>query len=50
MDDGTPIYENKTTSKNINYVNYMVSTSPCVQRSVIWYIKIWDRDKLVRDL
>lgn len=50
MDDGTPIYENKLTTRSINYAKYRVGCLTPVQRSLIWYIKIWDRDKLVRDL
>lgn len=49
-EDGTPIYENKTTTRNIAFAPYKITCSPCVQRSLVWYVKIWDRDKLVRDL
>ena len=50
MDDGTPIYENKTTTKNIAYAKNIYSMYPCQLRTMIWYIKIWDRNKLVRNL
>lgn len=49
-EDGLPIYENMTTTRTIRYANYQVPTNPCVERSLIWYIKVWDRDRLVRDL
>lgn len=49
-DDGTPIYENKVFTKNIEYASYSVDVSPTVQRAFVYYIKVWDRDKLVRDL
>lgn len=50
MDDGTPIYTNTTIYKNINYAKEIYDVYPCQLRTMIWYIKIWDRNKLVRNL
>lgn len=50
MDDGTPIYTNTTIYRNINYAKEIYSVYPCQLRTMIWYIKIWDRNKLVRNL
>ena len=50
MEDGTPIYENKVSHRTIEYAKYKVPALTPVQRSLIWHVKIWDRDKLVRDL
>lgn len=50
MQDGTPIYENVTVTRSIQYASYEVLAYPAPVRTAIWYIKIWDRDRLVRDL
>ena len=50
MDDGTPIYTNVTLTRNINYAQNIYDVFPLPFRTMIWYIKIWDRDKLVRNL
>ena len=50
MDDGTPIYSNTTLTKTINYATNSYAVYPCQLRTMIWYIKIWDRNKLVRNL
>ena len=50
MEDGTPIYTNVTVSKRINYAQNIYDVFPLPFRTMIWYIKIWDRNKLVRNL
>ena len=50
MDDGTPIYSNVTLTRNINYAQNIYNVFPLPFRTIIWYIKIWDRNKLVRNL
>ena len=49
-EDGTPIYQNKSTSKSYAYANFHFSGCPVPCRAMIWYLKIWDRNRLVRDL
>jgi len=49
-EDGTPIYQNKSTSKSYAYTNFHFSGCPVPCRAMIWYLKIWDRNRLVRDL
>ena len=50
MEDGTPIYSYKQMTRSIAYASYKVQAYPAPTRTAIWYIKIWDRDRLVRDL
>lgn len=50
MEDGTPIYENKTVTKNIAYASYQSGIFNSPIRCMVWYVKVWDRDKLVRNL
>ena len=45
-----PIYENKTTTKNINYASFKLPVYSSLTGCAIWSIKIYDRDRLVRDL
>ncbi len=40
MQDGTPIYENRTTTRSIAYATYEVQAYPAPVRTAIWYIKI----------
>ena len=47
---GNPIYQNKTTSKNINYAKFPMIAAPQMSGCAIWSLKIYDRDRLVRDL
>ena len=47
---GNPIYQNKTTSKNINYARFPMIAAPQMSGCAIWSLKIYDRDRLVRDL
>lgn len=48
--NGNPIYENKTSSKNIMYANFPIPSAPQMSGCAIWSLKIYDRDRLVRDL
>ena len=50
LDDGTPIYETVKTTKNIEYRSFQVKVFQEPVRTLIWYIKIWDRDRMVRNL
>ena len=47
---GNPIYQNKTTSKNINYARFPMPSAPQMSGCAVWSLKIYDRDRLVRDL
>ena len=47
---GNPIYQNKTTSKNIRYAKFPMPAAPQMSGCAIWSLKIYDRDRLVRDL
>jgi len=49
-EDGTPVYQNRTKTKQYVYANFHFSGCPVPCRAMIWYLKIWDRNKLVRDL
>lgn len=48
--DGSPIYETKTQTKNILYAKFPIPVFPQMTGCAIWSIKIYDRDRLVRDL
>lgn len=48
--EGTPIYEEKQTTHTLNYARYMPPIFDVPHRAAVWYLKIWDRDKLVRDM
>ena len=48
--NGNPIYETKTQTKNISYSGYQLPVYPQLEACAVWGIKIWDRDRLVRDL
>ena len=39
-----------TKEKTFAYQGFNVDAYPKLQKSMIWYIKMWDRDRLVRDL
>ena len=49
-EDGTPVYQNQSKSKQFAYANFHFNGCPVPCRAMIWYLKIWDRNKLVRDL
>ena len=47
---GNPIYENKTTTKNILYAKFPMPMAPQMSGCAVWSVKVYDRDRLVRDL
>lgn len=49
-DDGNPIYEQTTKTISIAWSGMEVDTFPVPARVALWYIKMWDQDRLVRDL
>ena len=49
-EDGTPVYQNRSKSKQYAYADFHFNGCPVPCRAMIWYLKIWDRNKLVRDL
>ena len=48
--DGTPIIEKKTLTRNVKYADYAMPQFNSISGAAVWGIKIWDRDRLVRDL
>ena len=48
--DGLPIYTTQIQTKNVKYGDFLVPVFPSVESCAIWGIKIYDRDRLVRDL
>lgn len=49
-ENGDPIYQQRSTTRNINYADFQLSVFPQLTGCAIWNIKIYDRNKLVRDL
>lgn len=47
---GNPIYENKSQSRNILFANFNVPIFPQMSGCAVWSLKLYDRDRLVRDL
>ena len=47
---GNAIFESKKQFKNIAYGNFELPVFPQLEACAIWGVKIWDRDRLVRDL
>ena len=47
---GNAIFESKKQYKNIKYGNFPLPVYPSLEACAIWRVKIWDRDRLVRDL
>ena len=48
--NGNAIFEKKMQHKNVKYCEYPVPVFPQLQACAIWSVKVWDRDRLVRDL
>lgn len=48
--NGTLIWQEKDVAKSLSYANFTFNGCPVPCRSIIWYIKLWDRNKLIRDL
>ena len=49
-ENNNPIYEKKTTEINCKYAGFTVLVYPQPTGCAIWSLKIYDRDRLVRDL
>ena len=47
---GNPIYESVNDYKNVEYSDAKIPIYPQIHSAYIWYMKIWDRDRLVRHL
>jgi hypothetical protein len=43
-------WQKTITEKTLNYMSFMHSGCPVPNRAILWYLKIWDRNRLVRDL
>lgn len=48
--NGNAIFETKTQTKNVGYADFPVPVHPQLEACAIWSVKVWDRDRLVRDL
>jgi hypothetical protein len=51
--DGTevkPQWVTKKLTKTINYAHFPVPVYPQLEACAVWHVKVWDRDRLVRDL
>ena len=49
-ENGNPIYEMKKYTRGVNFANFDLLVYPQMSGAAIWSIKIYDRDRLVRDL
>ena len=47
---GNAIYETKKQRKNVQYADFPIPVHPQLEGCAIWSLKIWDQDRLVRDL
>ena len=47
---GTILFEAKKMYKNVMYADFPLYVYPQLEACAIWGVKIWDRDRLVRDL
>ena len=45
-----PIFESRKMYRNIEYGGFQLPVFPQLEACAIWSVKIWDRDRLVRDL
>lgn len=48
--NGNAIFETKFETRNVLYSDFPVPIHPQLQACAIWSVKVWDRDRLVRDL
>ena len=48
--NGNAIFTSKIQRKNLMYADFPVPVHPQLEGCAIWGLKIWDRDRLVRDL
>ena len=49
-DGSAPVVQVKTQTRNVLFANWMIPTFPWLAGGIVWNIKIYDQDKLVRDL
>lgn len=49
-ENGDPIYQQRVTTRNINFAKFNIPVFPQMSGCAIWSVKIYDRDKLVRNL
>ena len=49
-DFGNPITSTSTTTRNVGYSDFPCPVYPQQYMGAIWSIKIWDQDRLVRDM
>lgn len=47
---GAPIFQTQKQQKNVKYVDFPVPVYPSLEACAVWGVKIWDRDRLVRDM
>ena len=47
---GNPIYESVNEYKNVAYSDAPIPIYPQIESAYIWHMKIWDQDRLIRDL
>ena len=47
---GNPIYEEKKVTKVISYAKWPIPVAPQIGGAAIWRVKVYDRDRLVRDM
>lgn len=50
LGDGTPVYTQVSQNKNIRFAKFEIPINPQLSGVAIWEIKLYDRDRLVRDL
>ena len=48
--NGAPIFQSQKKQLNIKYADFPVPVYPQVEACAVWGVKIWDRDRLVRDM
>lgn len=49
-DQGNAIYEEVKVTRNVNYASFALPAFPQMSGCAVWWLKIYDRDRLVRDL
>ena len=48
--NGAPVFQTQKKQLNIKYADFPVPVYPQLEACAVWGIKIWDRDRLVRDM
>lgn len=49
-DGSAPIVQTQTQTRNVAFADWMTPTFPWLAGGIVWSIKIYDQDRLVRDL